>query len=316
MNPLPANSITILQGRPLDQLLELAPEDFPRPKQLTLQTRTKHPVTLLAEAVSHGLAIVGTRNPQLKSLQHLKKTLTELKGTQTIVISGMARGIDAAAHEGAIENGLKTIAFLGAGISVNYPQTNSRLREAILNHGGLLVSEFPDQEPPRPAHFLARNRWLAYFSKATWVVEGMTISGSLNTAAWARQIGRDLYATPCFPGDPALSGNQRLLAEQYATPLFSANSLQGTWLNLQIQEPEKVAHFRPKNGLERDILKMIRLETSRSGVVHWLNLREKCIEVGWDPAAFQMSFQSLIQHQIIKDQQGWITLLQPALRSL
>ncbi len=306
----------VLKEDELTDLLKLAPEDFPRPKQLTIQTQSPDPDAFLEHLFLKGLAIVGTRNPQIKSLQHLERTVASLQGTKTVIVSGLARGIDAAAHEAALKNGLPTIAFLGAGISVNYPQQNARLRQRILDEGGMIISEFQDLEPPRPAHFLARNRWLAYFSKATWVVEGMTISGSLNTAAWATQLGRDLYSTACFPGDPALSGNQRLLEESHATALFSAQSLKGTWLDLEIQVEKRQKNSGPRTAMERDILKLIRAEVSRSGAVHSLNLREKCLELGWEMRAFQTGFQALILRQEIEEKAGWITLQQPALRSL
>lgn len=306
----------VLSENEIDSLLKLAPEDFPRPKQLTVQTQIPNPVGFLESLIFRGIAIVGTRNPQIKSLQHLELILGKLNISKLAIVSGLARGIDAAAHEGALRNSLPTVAFLGCGIHVNYPQTNARLRQRIVDEGGMVVSEFSDEEPPRPAHFLARNRWLAYFSKATWVVEGMTISGSLNTAAWATTLGRDLYATACFPGDPALSGNQRLLETSHASPIFSAESLKRTWLDLELPKETRQKGGGPKNAMERDILKIIRIELSQSGAVHTLNLRDRCIELGWEMQTYHQGFQSLILRNEIEERAGWVTLRRPALRSL
>jgi DNA protecting protein DprA len=196
-------------------------------------------LSLLDELPERGFAVVGTREPQARSIDLVHREISELADSSLIIVSGLARGIDTAAHEAALHHDLPTIAILGAGLDVEYPRENSRLRQRILDSGGLLVSEFPPGTEPRPHHFLQRNRLIAGWAKATWVVEASNRSGALNTARWAREHHRASYATPCFPGDVALAGNQTLIDRDHAIPFWAAHSLGETWVELAA---------RPKRG--------------------------------------------------------------------
>jgi len=194
---------------------------------------------LLETLPENGLAIIGTRYPQQKSFELLEKTMRDLRDSNLVIVSGFARGIDSRAHELAIENGLKTIAILGCGLNIDYPRENRALRKKILDHGGMMISPFDTEEPARPGNFLNRNQLIAYFSKAVWVVEAAAISGTLNTATHTGTLNRDLYATSCFPGDPFLEGNQRLISGEFsdkypiAEPFFGVNSFIKTWAHLE-----------------------------------------------------------------------------------
>lgn len=185
-----------------------------------------------------GLAIVGTRHPQSRSLAILEGVLRDLQGSGLIILSGFARGIDSAAHALALKNGLRTIAILGAGIDIDYPRENRRLRREILEAGGLLISPYPAGTAPIARNFIERNALIAGFAKAVWVVEAAAVSGTLNTASWAAKFNRALYATSCFPGDPFFEGNEKLLGQKrtesypVAEVLFGAHSLGSTWTAL------------------------------------------------------------------------------------
>jgi len=117
------------------------------------------------------------------------------------VVSGAARGIDAAGHEGALGSGTPTVAVLGCGIDVAYPAGSRELLRRIL-HGGSVVSEYPPGVPARPFRFPARNRIVAGLCRATVVIEGAAGSGSLITGEHALEFGREVYAVPGAVNNP------------------------------------------------------------------------------------------------------------------
>ena len=207
------------------------------PEELFIQGKETS-LSLLDTLPDRGLAVVGTRNPQYRSTTLTKKILQDLSASKLIIISGLARGIDTTAHWAAMEAGLPTIAVLGSGLDLNYPAENQLLREKILQSGGLVVSEFPLGTPALPHHFLRRNRLIAGWSLATWVVEASARSGALNTARWAREMNRTCFAVPCFPNDPSLEGNQMLLDRDHALALWTSQSLGATWIELSTQTPK------------------------------------------------------------------------------
>lgn len=181
-----------------------------------------------------GLCVVGTRYPE-KAAQHLvDRVLESLSGQNFVILSGMAKGIDASAHESAIRYGLKTVGILGGGHWLNYPRETLHLRDKMLKNGGSLLSEYEPHTDAKPYQFLRRNRLLAYFSKAVWMVQAREKSGAMNTAWWAQQMHRDLYVTPSFPTHPAYSGNLKLHLENSCYGLWDVRSLESTWSDLSI----------------------------------------------------------------------------------
>jgi DNA protecting protein DprA len=222
------------------------------PPFIDVASKSEEGFALLRKLPSLGLAIVGTRYPQRRSVELLEKTMQELRGTGLIIISGFARGIDSRAHELALEYGLKTIAILGCGIEVDYPQENRHLRHKILDAGGLLISEVESNCQPFKGNFVERNRLIAGFSSAVWVVEGAGVSGTLSTATWAMKAERDLYATSCFPNDPFYEGNQKLLSQKdtdrypIARAFFAAHSFGETWNGLALPIDQK----KKKKGVD------------------------------------------------------------------
>jgi DNA protecting protein DprA len=201
------------------------------------------PESWLRALPDSGFSIVGTRKPQSRSIRLVDDTVDSLRGSGLTVISGLARGIDETAHRAALRTGLRTLAIIGSGIDVDYPAGSARIKEEIVNQGGMILSPFPDGTPPLPRHFHDRNRLIAEWARAVWVVEGAAVSGTLNTAHWASRLDRDLYATPAFPGDPCFSGNEKLLSRSrperhpFALPFYGVSSLLDTWPRLL--EPQK-----------------------------------------------------------------------------
>jgi DNA processing protein len=139
------------------------------------------------------------------------------------VVSGAARGIDAAAHEGALEVTGSTLAVLGSGLDLAYPFDGRPLVRRIAREGGL-VSEYPPGVPPSPHHFPARNRIVAGLCRATVVVEGAERSGSMITAEHAMEFGRDVFAV-AGAANSALSDTPLQLIREGATLIRGADDL-------------------------------------------------------------------------------------------
>jgi DNA processing protein len=141
------------------------------------------------------VAVIGARNASQEGLIAAGEIASDLARAGIVVVSGLARGIDSAAHRGALEAGGKTIAVLGTGIDVVYPAENDQLAEQIAA-SGLLVTEFRPGAFPEDWHFPRRNRIISGLSKAVVVVEAKERSGSLITARLAADQGRDVMAVP------------------------------------------------------------------------------------------------------------------------
>ncbi|MFP4667456.1 MAG: DNA-processing protein DprA [Desulfobacterales bacterium] len=141
------------------------------------------------------IAVVGTRNPTRYGVSMTRRLSADLAAMGFVIVSGMARGIDSAAHLGALDAGGETIAVLGSGLSVIYPPENRKLYYRIAKHGAV-ISELPPAEPPNAYNFPARNRIISGISLGTIVVEAARKSGSLITAGLAAEQGREVFAVP------------------------------------------------------------------------------------------------------------------------
>ena len=210
----------------------------PQPQELWVEARDESALELLSRLPSEGLAVVGTRNPQGRSEWFTETLIRSLEGTRLVILSGLARGIDQVAHESALEARLPTIAVLGCGHDHRYPPESAPLREAIVESGGLIVSEFPPHTPPAKQYFVKRNRCIAGWSRATCVIEAPAKSGALITADYAMERHATVFCVPSFPSDPTFAGNQRLIDEHAAIPLWGAHSLGAVWLEFSaLQRP-------------------------------------------------------------------------------
>jgi DNA processing protein len=141
------------------------------------------------------ISIVGTRRPTLYGTQMAERLGRELAARGLVVGSGMARGIDAIAHQGAMAVNGRAIGVLGTGIDVFYPKENKKLYEKVLERGAI-ISEFPLGTHPAPENFPIRNRIVAGMPLGVIVVEGAQYSGSLITARLAMEFGREVFAVP------------------------------------------------------------------------------------------------------------------------
>ncbi len=167
------------------------------------------------------VGVVGARNASANGRRLASELAAGLGAAGFVVTSGLARGIDAAAHRGALESG--TIAAVAGGVDVVYPQENRDLQQAIAG-GGLIVSEMPPGTKPQARHFPRRNRLISGLSLGVLVVEAALRSGSLITARMALEQGREVFAVPGSPLDPRARGSNDLI-RQGATLVESADDV-------------------------------------------------------------------------------------------
>ena len=141
------------------------------------------------------LGIVGTRRPTVYGTQMAQRLGRELAARGLVIVSGLARGIDAIAHQGAMDAHGRAIGVLGTGVDVCYPKENKKLYEKVLERGAI-ISEFPLRTHPAPENFPVRNRIVAGLPLGAVIVEGAQYSGSLITARLAMEFGREVFGVP------------------------------------------------------------------------------------------------------------------------
>ena len=159
------------------------------------------------------LAIVGSRNPTAPGRETATRFAATLARAGLLVTSGLALGIDAAAHRGALQVGAPTVAVVGRGLDAIYPPENAGLAGQILDGGGVLVTDIPVGVGPLPQNFPRRNRILSGLAVGTLVVEAALRSGSLITARLAGEQGREVFAMPGSVHNPLARGCHRLLRQ-------------------------------------------------------------------------------------------------------
>jgi len=167
------------------------------------------------------VAMVGARNASAAACRFARTLAQDLGARGCVVVSGLARGIDTAAHIGSIQSG--TVAVIACGLDVVFPPENAELQERIATEG-LLLTEHPPGTDPLARHFPARNRIIAWMTQGTVVVEAAPRSGSLLTARLATEEGREVMAVPGFPLDPRAQGCNALIREG-ATLVQSAGDI-------------------------------------------------------------------------------------------
>lgn len=194
------------------ELVMYGEETYPR----MLQTIPDAPPVLIVAGHKHllqhtrMLGVVGARNASANGCIFTKKIANEVGKAGCVIVSGLARGIDTAAHQASLATG--TIAVIAGGVDTIYPPENEALYHQIKDTG-LIVSESPFGSKPLARHFPARNRIIAGMSHGTLVVEASLKSGSLITADYAAEYNRDVFAVPGSPMDARCTGTNKLLRE-------------------------------------------------------------------------------------------------------
>jgi DNA processing protein len=159
------------------------------------------------------VAIVGTRRPSSYGKEVTQRLSYDLASRGIVIVSGLALGIDAIAHQAALEAGGATIAVLGNALPDISPRTNRSLGEAIVTDGGALISEYEPGSRVYPSNFLERNRLVAGLSDAIVITEATTRSGTLNTAARALEQGKEVFVVPGNITSPLSAGCNALLKQ-------------------------------------------------------------------------------------------------------
>jgi DNA processing protein len=198
------------------------------------------------------VAIVGSRRATFTGVDIARSIGRDLGDAGIQVVSGMALGIDAAAHNGALEAGGSTVAVLGCGIDVCYPSRHAELRSRIIAAGSLITEE-PAGMPPFKHNFPKRNRVIAALAHAVVVVEATERSGALSTARWAADLGREVLAVPGSIRSRQ-SGGTNLLIRDGARPFLGIDDLFDAVPALRASVPETALDtipVRPGGGLER-----------------------------------------------------------------
>jgi DNA processing protein len=207
------------------------------------------------------VAIVGSRRADPLGLEVAELFGRELAACGLTVVSGLALGVDAAAHRGAMETLFgRTLAVLGCGLDVLYPRNHRRLREQISSQGAL-ITEFPLGTPPFARHFPIRNRLIAALAQGTLVVQGARRSGSLITARLALDLGRDVYAIPGRLFDELAIGPNTLIRDGALAALLPRDIVES--LPTTVQErlvprvPKKTDREPPLKGFPGEVLQAL-----------------------------------------------------------
>lgn len=199
----------------------------------------------ITERDQHAIAVIGSRRTTHYGLESAKKLSYQLAYAGLTVISGLARGIDTAAHQGTIAAKGRTIAVIGSGLSRLYPPENAHLAEKISDGNGAVVSEFSMEIEPDRQTFPMRNRIISGWSHGILVVEAGLNSGALITASQALEQGRSVYAVPGHINVPSAQGSNRLI-QQGAKLVMEANDvLDDLQVLLPETKPSPAAAVRP-----------------------------------------------------------------------
>jgi len=241
------------------RFVAIGEEDYP-----PLLARADHPPPLVAIKGRSGLlqapacAIVGARNASVIGAKFAQKLAHQLGNAGFLIVSGLARGIDTAAHRGSLETG--TVAVVAGGLDQPYPPENISLYEEIADRG-VVLSEMPFGWVPRAQDFPRRNRLVAGMSYGLLVVEAAERSGSLISARLANEMGRLVFAVPGSPLDPRAAGTNRLLKEgallvTRAEDIIEAMApLIGRPMTIPaFEEPPDLTSIPPPDDMERSLV--------------------------------------------------------------
>lgn len=205
------------------------------------------------------LAVVGSRRASEAGRRVATTICTELAARDVTIVSGLARGIDTAAHLGALEGGGRTVGILGCGIDHIYPPENARLYPRILETGGIL-SEYPPGTLPLAGHFPGRNRIISGLCRGVLIVEAAEESGSLITAEFALEQGREVFAVPGAVASPVSRGVNQLLKDGAHLVTAAADILQVLWPRVPSRQgphEEKAAVAAALSGSARDLFGLL-----------------------------------------------------------
>ncbi len=237
------------------------------------------------------VAVVGTREPSRYGIQMAKSIARDLAEVGIAIVSGLARGIDSAAHAGALQVSGLTVGVMGSGINVPYPSENTSLLRSIAKSGGLVLSEYPLDAEPLTYHFPHRNRIISGMCHACIFVEGKVQSGGMLTVSSALSQGRDVFAVPGTVGTIGAEGPHTIVREGARLVTCAKDILDDLALDLEPLYPQAETQPEAASGLQEAILAALRKES--------LGLDELCRVTG-------SSAQELISELSIMEIMGQI----------
>lgn len=205
------------------------------------------------------IAMVGSRSASVYGKAVAERIARDLANRGLTVVSGGARGVDTAAHKGALALGGRTIAILGCGVDVAYPPENKALFSSIIGGGGAIVSEFPMGTTPEPWRFPARNRLISGISTGVLVVESPEESGALITANYAGEQGREVFAVPGNVDNPKNRGCHRLIKEG-AKLVETADDILEELNISHTDQPQLPLSFDGLTCVERKLVELLSLQ--------------------------------------------------------
>ena len=204
------------------------------------------------------IAIVGARRSSRYGAQQARRIARELAERGVTIVSGLARGIDSAAHLGALDAGGKTIAVLGCGLSVSYPPENKALAQQIVDSGGAIISELAPAAPPLAHHFPVRNRIISGLSDGVLLIEAQEKSGTHSTINHALEQGREVFA---LPGNVDALGSElplKLLKEGAALCTCGQDIL--SFMGWEVKTPEQASFLLSDEDMEDPVLRALAME--------------------------------------------------------
>jgi DNA processing protein len=245
----------------------------------------------LTPADDFAVAMVGTRRVTAYGQQVSRDTSTYLAGHGLTIVSGMARGVDALAHQHALQAGGRTIAVLGCGVDVVYPPEHRKLAEAIAENGAI-ISDYPMGTQPEGINFPPRNRIISGLSLATIVVEAGERSGALITAEFAVEQGRDVFAVPGNVFSPASRGTNRLI-QKGAYAMVSPQDVLDVLDLAQVEDFKDARQALPADTTEAKILQVMDYEPIHvDEICHEVNLPVEKVSA----ALTMMELKGMVQH--------------------
>jgi DNA processing protein len=257
------------------KIQKLAPEEFPPqlleipqpPKELWVAGILPPPETVL-------LTVVGARKHSHYGEEACETIIAGLAGYDIAIVSGLALGIDAIAHEAAMNAGLPTIAVPGSGLDprVLYPRSNVNLAERILTSGGALLSEYPPEMHAAQWTFPQRNRIMAGLARATLIIEAEERSGTLITARLATDYNRDVFAVPGSIFSPLSRGPNKLITLG-ATPISSSEDvLHALGFNVDNEVTQQELDFSTLSDIEQKVMTALLSPKPRDTLIAELEL--------------------------------------------
>ncbi len=208
-------------------------------------------------------AFVGSRKASMNAKEALHGIISGLKGSDIVIVSGLAEGIDARSHKSALENGLKTIGVIGSGFEFTYPSSNKKLYLEIENGGGLIFSEYPYETPPMAYQFPLRNRIVVGMSYGTVVAEARIKSGAMISARLTLDFNRELMCMPGLISNPNTEGIYHLLKNGASMVTNADDILEALGWELETVGREELY----LEGIEKEIYGAVAIEAQNIEVL-------------------------------------------------